>query len=73
LELPSGTLWADRNVGACTPYDSGAYFSWASTTGVIDNGITSMTLKEFIYFIAKINNIPDEEVEALIAEKGWEV
>jgi hypothetical protein len=72
LGLPSGRLWADRNVGAHTPYDSGAYFSWGSTAGVIENGITRMTLKEFVYFLAKIANIPDEEIEALLAEEGWE-
>lgn len=28
LGLPSGTLWADRNVGADNPSDYGNYFSW---------------------------------------------
>lgn len=32
LGLPSGTLWCDRNVGAKSPYDDGAYFSWGNTT-----------------------------------------
>lgn len=31
LGLPSGTLWCDRNVGAKSPYDDGAYFSWGNT------------------------------------------
>ena len=31
LGLPSGTLWADRNVGAKSPTDFGAYFSWGNT------------------------------------------
>jgi len=31
LGLPSGTLWCDRNVGARSPEDSGAYFSWGNT------------------------------------------
>ena len=32
LSLPSGTLWADRNIGAKSPTDYGAYFSWGNTT-----------------------------------------
>ena len=32
LGLPSGTLWADRNIGAKSPTDYGAYFSWGNTT-----------------------------------------
>ena len=32
LGLPSGTLWADRNVGAALPEDFGDYFAWGETT-----------------------------------------
>ncbi len=32
LGLPSGTLWCDRNVGAESPFDDGAYFSWGNIT-----------------------------------------
>ena len=31
LGLPSGTLWCDRNVGAKSPEDYGAFFSWGNT------------------------------------------
>jgi hypothetical protein len=31
LGLPSGTLWADRNVGADSPEDYGSYFAWGET------------------------------------------
>lgn len=31
LGLPSGLLWAARNVGAATPEDYGDYFAWAET------------------------------------------
>lgn len=31
LGLPSKTLWADRNVGAASPEDYGAFFSWGNT------------------------------------------
>ena len=33
LGLPSGTLWADRNVGAEKPEDFGLYFAWGETQG----------------------------------------
>ena len=33
LGLPSGTLWADRNIGAATSEDSGLYFQWGDTQG----------------------------------------
>ena len=28
LGLPSGTLWAETNIGASTPYEDGDYFAW---------------------------------------------
>ena len=31
LGLPSGLLWATRNVGASSPEDYGAYFAWGET------------------------------------------
>lgn len=41
LGLPSGLLWADRNVGADSPYDTGDYFAWgevlSKTTYTDDN------------------------------------
>ena len=33
LGLPSGTLWANMNVGAERPEDYGLYFAWGETTG----------------------------------------
>ena len=33
LGLPSGTLWADRNVGAKSPEEYGLYFSWGNIDG----------------------------------------
>ena len=40
LCLPSGTIWADKNVGAETPQDSGLYFDWGNVEGhsVDENG-----------------------------------
>ncbi len=33
LGLPSGTKWANMNVGATAPWDNGLYFAWGETTG----------------------------------------
>lgn len=37
LGLPSGTLWADRNLGADAPEDSGDYFRFGETTPVTEH------------------------------------
>lgn len=36
LGLPSGTLWADRNIGSTSPEDKGLYFAWGDVTGYKD-------------------------------------
>ncbi len=33
LDLPSGTLWANMNVGATSVSDNGLYFAWGETVG----------------------------------------
>ena len=33
LGLPSGTLWANMNIGATSETDYGTYFAWGETTG----------------------------------------
>jgi hypothetical protein len=33
LGLPSGLKWADRNIGATRPEDTGLYFQWGDTVG----------------------------------------
>ena len=40
LGLPSGTIWATRNVGASSPEDYGDYFAWGETApkDFYDNG-----------------------------------
>lgn len=37
LGLPSGTLWADRNIGADAPEDYGDHFRWGETTPFTEN------------------------------------
>ncbi|MBR1546677.1 MAG: DUF4595 domain-containing protein [Prevotella sp.] len=45
LGLPSGTKWANMNIGAYTKTDYGTYFAWGETTG---------------YTVVGHNNIPAE-------------
>ena len=33
LGLPSGTLWANMNIGATSPQEDGLYFAWGETKG----------------------------------------
>ena len=40
MGLPSGTLWASKNLGAETPEDYGYYFSWGNFIGHKPNGST---------------------------------
>ncbi len=37
LGLPSGTLWANCNIGAASPEDYGLYFAWGETQGYTSN------------------------------------
>jgi len=41
LGLPSGTKWANKNLGAENDYDSGLYFNWANTIGTTTEDIGS--------------------------------
>ena len=43
LGLPSGTLWADRNVGATSPEDYGFYFQWGDVTPYTVDGVGEIT------------------------------
>lgn len=42
LGLPSGTKWANKNIGACEPMDNGLYFAWGEVEGY-EKGDTSIT------------------------------
>lgn len=37
LDLPSGTLWANMNVGSVNRADYGMYFAWGETTGYYED------------------------------------
>ena len=44
LGLPSGTLWADRNLGASSETEAGLYFAWGETTGYVDGNARNTAL-----------------------------
>ena len=68
LGLPSGTLWADRNVGALSTEDGGTYFAWGEIEGVNYIGLTTITAGE----LANVLSGSTEIVE-LLEELGMEL
>lgn len=50
LGLTSGTLWADRNLGAPTPYEPGDYYAWGETTTKNDYSADTYTLSTNLFF-----------------------
>lgn len=69
LGLPSGTKWADRNIGAISTTSTGSYFAYGETT-------TKQTYTKANYtFNADINNIAGTEYDAATKKygKGWSI
>ncbi len=64
LGLPSGTLWADRNLGAKSPSDYGAFVSWGNTTlqfpekGEIDWGDNDEAFKDYEFTFDEYDDTP---------------
>jgi hypothetical protein len=61
LGLPSGRLWADRNVGAKSPEDDGLYFSWGNTVGYAADEEHDFSEEEY-------NNTPGSELKECIVQ-----
>lgn len=62
LGLPSGLLWADRNVGATGPEDFGTYFAWGETTGYnISTGYC--TADELCAYLQHLQTLFGDEME----------
>ena len=88
LGLPSGTKWADHNVGATNPEDYGDYFAWGETetksTYTADNSKTleKEKMKDFsgneVYDVARAIwggkwRMPTEkEIQELVEKCEWE-
>ena len=57
LGLPSGLLWATRNVGATSPEDYGDYFAWGETTPKsVYSGITYIYSRDYDQLTKYCNN-----------------
>lgn len=74
LGLPSGRLWADRNVGASNPEDYGTYFAWGETEGFTYEGVKNITAEELCFLMQplfgdEIELTPDN-IDAVLAEIG---
>ena len=60
LDLPSGILWADHNVGAATPEAPGLYFSWGNVIGHAEGS-------EYTFDQTTYNSTPGAALDADIA------
>lgn len=54
LGLPSGALWADRNVGATSPEDFGSYFQWGELEGYKLSSKQEFTAVEVASFLQSL-------------------
>lgn len=81
MGLPSGTLWADRNVGADNPDENGAYYAWGETepkeeyswaTYKYCNGTYDTLTKYCIHSSnGTVDNITELEAEDDAASTHW--
>ncbi|MDE6311366.1 MAG: hypothetical protein K2L96_06060 [Muribaculaceae bacterium] len=62
LGLPSGTIWANCNVGASTPYDYGNYYQWGE--------LTPFTGSDYSYQQCRLNN---KQVKDISGDKAYDV
>ncbi|MBQ4291607.1 MAG: Ig-like domain-containing protein [Muribaculaceae bacterium] len=84
LGLPSGTLWATKNVGASTPKDYGNYYAWGETSpkssytldNYMGNDITSAELPTgrdaaTANWGSKWRTPSLEQIKELVSGCGW--
>ena len=71
LGLPSGTKWANMNIGAKIISSYGDYFAWAETKGSQD-GKTNFTEKNYKYYMESTTKTTDEDGFLIeITKKGY--
>ena len=49
MGLPSGTLWAKKNIGASKVTDYGLFFSWGNTDGHNGDGVGNYNFSQDVY------------------------
>lgn len=70
LGLPSGTKWADRNVGANAPEDYGTYFSWGETQEKSSYSYDNYEYGQNDNFVNIGSNIAGTKYDAATAKGG---
>ena len=71
LGLPSGTLWANRNLGAPSSSDYGNYYAWGETTGY-NEGKTSFTWKNYKYCKGTSNTLTKYCSKSIYGNSGFQ-
>lgn len=76
LGLPSGRLWADRNVGATSPDDRGTYFAWGETEGFTYDGTKNVTAEQLCTMLQPVIGdaieLTPDNIDMVLAEMGVE-
>ena len=76
LGLPSGRLWADRNVGATSTDDYGTYFAWGETEGFTYESGKNVTAEQLCSllqpFIGDELELTPDNIDMVLAETGIE-
>lgn len=76
LGLPSGLLWADRNVGAKSVDDYGTYFAWGETEGFTYDGVKNVTAEQLCSMLQRLigdeMELTPDNIDAVLAEMGIE-
>ena len=73
LGLPSGLLWADRNIGASSPEDFGTYFAWGETEGY-NGSVTYCTAEELCAYLQPMigdeMELTPDNIDLLLTDMG---
>lgn len=73
LGLSSELKWANKNVGANSENDYGAYFSWGNTDGYTVSGTKFLTVDEVCQLFSSVTGetvTTKEELENMLSEMG---
>lgn len=72
LGLPSGLKWADRNIGASSPEESGLYFQWGDTVGYTKEQVEAgEKIFDFYSYFDSINGSSERFEKYYCDEDGY--
>ena len=75
VDLGLSVKWAKCNVGASTPTENGAYFSWGNTNGVVfntENINIEEAIRKYLRTIGKSDSQIEEALATIKETEGWE-